>query len=89
MSDSEQVVRCAIEGKTGFNRICGYTVPGNWELCNAGKDRYCEHKAVLIRVEVLDFLRGKGSLDGVYFGDHNPCRKGNFWWRRFLPRVKE
>jgi hypothetical protein len=35
--------------------------------------------------ELRAFLIGAGPLDGVWFGDRHPTRKGAFWWRNFLP----
>lgn len=35
--------------------------------------------------ELRQFLNGEGPLDGAWFGDLHPTRKGKFWWREFLP----
>lgn len=37
--------------------------------------------------ELISFLRGEGSLDGVWFGDRHPTEKGAYWWRRRLPAL--
>ena len=33
---------------------------------------------------VINFLCGEGPLEGVWFGDDHPTRKGRFWWRKLL-----
>jgi hypothetical protein len=40
-----------------------------------------------ITPEMLAFLHGCGTLDGVWFGEKHPAREGSFWWRRLLPPV--
>jgi len=30
---------------------------------------------------VLQFLMGKGSLEGVMFGEKHPTKAGAYWWR--------
>jgi len=39
--------------------------------------------------EVITFLLGEGPLDGVWFGDRHPTKKGAFWWRKYLRAVAE
>lgn len=39
---------------------------------------------VAVPVEVVEFLRGAGPLDGVWFGDKHPTEQGLFWWRKRL-----
>lgn len=34
--------------------------------------------------EVLKFLRGEASIDGVWFGMKHPSYRGEFWWRSVL-----
>lgn len=34
--------------------------------------------------DVLDFLMGIAPLEGCYFGERHPTRKGAFWWRTVL-----
>lgn len=34
--------------------------------------------------DVIKFLLGKGSIDGVWFGEKHPAYEGNFWWRNHL-----
>jgi hypothetical protein len=34
--------------------------------------------------EVIAFLMGQGPLEGVWFHDRHPIRKGAFWWRSVL-----
>ena len=33
---------------------------------------------------IIQFLCGSHSYEGVWFGDKNPNREGNFWWRSIL-----
>jgi hypothetical protein len=35
--------------------------------------------------EILAFLRGAAPLEGVWFGEKHPTRRGMFWWRKLLP----
>ena len=37
--------------------------------------------------EVAKFLLGEGPLEGVWFGDRHPARKGLYWWRTMLREV--
>ena len=37
-----------------------------------------------VPVEVVEFLRGSGQLDGVWFSERHPTLKGAFWWRQYL-----
>lgn len=37
-----------------------------------------------ISAEALSFLRGEGSLDGVWFGEDHPTEREKFWWRKHL-----
>ncbi|MFA5899409.1 MAG: hypothetical protein WC829_09895 [Hyphomicrobium sp.] len=39
------------------------------------------------QTRMLNFLYGAGELDGVWFGEHHPTAKGEFWWREHLRRV--
>lgn len=35
--------------------------------------------------DVIKFLLGEGSLNGVWYGDPKPDNeRGNFWWRKYL-----
>lgn len=36
---------------------------------------------------VFEFLSGAEQLDGLWFGDHKPGKKGAFWWRTDLHAV--
>lgn len=36
---------------------------------------------VTITREAWDFLRGEGSLEGVWFSDPHPTKLGAYWWR--------
>lgn len=40
-----------------------------------------EAARVTITREAWDFLCGAGALEGLYFGNPHPERKGRFWWR--------
>ena len=31
------------------------------------------------------FLKGSGTLLGIWFGDRNPDERGAFWWRKWSP----
>lgn len=31
--------------------------------------------------EILKFLLGEGPLEGVWFGEKHPTKRGMFWWR--------
>jgi hypothetical protein len=39
------------------------------------------------QLQMLNFLYGSGELDGVWFGEPNPKRKGSLWWRTELRKV--
>lgn len=45
-------------------------------------------KSSALKVEqsdIIKFLLGEGSLNGVWYGDPRPDNeKGNFWWRKYL-----
>lgn len=34
--------------------------------------------------DIIKFLLGEGSFDGLNFGDEHPFEKGKFWWRKHL-----
>lgn len=34
--------------------------------------------------DVLQFLMGADPLEGVWFGEPHPTRKGKFWWRTVI-----
>ncbi len=34
--------------------------------------------------DIIKFLLGEGSFDGVWFGDKHPTENGAFWWRKHL-----
>lgn len=36
------------------------------------------------QADVLAFLHGEAPLDGVWFGEPHPTRKGAYWWRSIL-----
>lgn len=38
---------------------------------------------------LIEFLSGTAPLDGVFFDDHHPIHKGKFWWRQYLPALRE
>lgn len=33
---------------------------------------------------IIQFLNGSHSYEGVWYGDYHPTRKGAFWWRSIL-----
>lgn len=40
------------------------------------------------QMEVLQFLDGSSSLDGVWFGEEHPkALQGKYWWRKRLHRA--
>ena len=39
--------------------------------------------------DILKFLLGEGSLDGVWYGDKHPTEQGMFWWRKHLRQYLE
>lgn len=40
--------------------------------------------------EIADFLSGKAPLEGVWFGEDHPTKKGKFWWRsEYLPELRQ
>jgi len=40
--------------------------------------------------DVIKFLLGEGSLNGVWYGDPRPDNeKGNFWWRKYLRKAMQ
>lgn len=34
--------------------------------------------------EVVAFLCGEATLDGVWFSERHPTERGAFWWRKHL-----
>jgi hypothetical protein len=34
--------------------------------------------------DVIKFLLGEESFDGVWFGEKHPTEQGSFWWRKHL-----
>jgi hypothetical protein len=38
---------------------------------------------------IIKFLLGEDSLDGVWFGEKHPTEQGNFWWRKHLRQFIE
>lgn len=47
---------------------------------------------VRLPLPVLKFLLGMAPLEGVWFGEKHPTKKGLYWWRsaylrKFYPRV--
>ena len=42
-----------------------------------------------VQADLLAFLRGAAPLEGVWFGERHPTRKGAFWWRELLPDAIE
>jgi hypothetical protein len=40
------------------------------------------------REALICFLRGVGTLDGVWFGEPHPIERGAFWWRKYLPLLR-
>lgn len=49
-------------------------------------------KYIRLPLRVLRFLLGMAPLEGVWFNDLHPKRKGRFWWRsayliKHYPRV--
>jgi hypothetical protein len=42
-----------------------------------------------VRNDVLQFLHGAGPLEGIWYGEAHPERKGMYWWRRLLPNAGE
>ena len=49
-------------------------------------------KYVRLPLRVLKFLLGVAPLEGVWFGQDHPKRKGRFWWRsaylgKHYPRI--
>jgi hypothetical protein len=34
--------------------------------------------------DIINFLLGVGSFDGIWFGDKHPAYTGNFWWKEFI-----
>jgi len=48
---------------------------------NSCTERRKRKKYVRLPLPVLKFLLGIAPLEGVWFGEKHPKRKGNFWWR--------
>jgi len=40
-----------------------------------------QRKYVRLPLKVLRFLLGIAPLEGVWFGQDHPKRRGRFWWR--------
>uniref|UniRef100_UPI004048916E hypothetical protein n=1 Tax=Roseivirga sp. TaxID=1964215 RepID=UPI004048916E len=34
--------------------------------------------------DIIKFLLGEDSFDGVWFGENHPTEQGAFWWRKHL-----
>lgn len=34
--------------------------------------------------DIIKFLLGEESFDGVWFGEKHPTEQGTFWWRKHL-----
>lgn len=34
--------------------------------------------------DIIKFLLGEESFDGVWFGEKHPTEQGDFWWRKHL-----
>ena len=43
---------------------------------------------VLVPEDLIRFLHGEGAFHGVHFGDKPLEERGDFWWRKYLPRAK-
>ena len=40
--------------------------------------------------DIIKFLLGEESFDGVWFGEKHPTEQGAFWWRKYLRQfIKE
>ena len=48
-----------------------------------------EREGNSISDEMLNFLHGCGPLEGFHFGEIPPTERGQFWWRKRLPRPKD
>ena len=57
------------------------------EFAQAVRDADREAGFVLVRADLVEFLRGAGPLDGYWFGDRVDGRA--FWWRKYLPALPE
>jgi len=48
---------------------------------------------VSVPVELVEFLRGTGELEGLSFGEYYPASesglKPKFWWRQYLPKASK
>jgi len=42
---------------------------------------------VLVKDELVNFLLGAESLDGMWFGDKHPDSRHAFWWRKELRKA--
>lgn len=64
----------------------------SWEALEASaialQAEQAEPGFVMVRAEVVDFLNGSGSLDGVWFGEKPEGVKASFWWRNHLPAAR-
>lgn len=45
----------------------------------------CIAKPEASQDEIIAFLKGSAPLEGVYFGENHPTKKGLYWWRKLLP----
>ena len=53
-----------------------------YELLMRAPNSHTRHKKyVRLPLPVLKFLLGIRPLEGVWFGDDHPTKKGRFWWR--------
>lgn len=34
--------------------------------------------------DIIKFLLGEDSFDGVWYGEKHPTKQGAFWWRKYL-----
>lgn len=39
--------------------------------------------------DIIKFLLGEDSFDGVWFGEKHPTEEGAFWWRKHLRQFHE
>lgn len=51
------------------------------------REAQSKHEYFPIRKDVVDFLSGWGTLEGVSFGEKKPNAPA-FWWRKYLPRTE-
>lgn len=64
--------------------------PGQGAVCvPSGKESQDDARVFPMPLDIQRFLMGNGPLEGVWFGEDHPTRKGQFWWRDVIRERSE